>query len=290
MRRHARAATPFAYEDSRALIEGQGFTRVEQVLGALPAAFRSGYVLMHDSRGLQDATYDKPRAILFGDDARLTCAFNGYSSQRGFDTLECFQFRERERRFDFRQIRFPTEANGLSRVEFSASNETTDGKIRCSACHGADPRPNWDSYDRWPGAYGTSDDELEGDAPRYAQFVARRSADPRYRWLIQGTTRTDPYMAGDLIGIDNRPNLKLSDALGRMNALRATRILESRVPTWQSLAFAVKALECTLSGEQREALASAGFDAARELDLGRIFSNVGLSTSEWGTHIQGDRP
>ena len=114
------------YEDLVALIQTEHVTSIEQLLPKLPEELRSSYVLMHDSRSLQGASNDAPRVILFGADARLTCAFAGDAGLPGFDSLECFQFREAERAFDFRQIRFPTKQNGLTEVAFSASNQTTD--------------------------------------------------------------------------------------------------------------------------------------------------------------------
>jgi hypothetical protein len=278
----------FTYEDLVGLIQGHGIRSVEELLAALPDDLRSSYVLLHDSRSLQGASAEYPRVILFGLDARLTCAFAGDPSLPGFDSLECFQFREPTSSFDFRQIRFPTSDNGLGAVAFSSSNQSTDGKIQYTQCHGADPRPNWDAYDQWPGAYGAEDDTLKDDAPRYAAFVARRPTDARYRWLIQGSAPTDPYMAGDAIGIMNRPNLRLSDAFGRMNALRAARILEGRVPSRDSLAFAVKVLQCSLSSDQQAALTQAGVDANQVLDPDRIFAAVGMSGAEWGTQIFDD--
>jgi hypothetical protein len=279
----------FSYEDLVALINDRGFTSIEQVLPALPEAFRSGYTLMNASGSLQDASDTNPRVIMFGADARLTCAFNGDPLQAGFDALECFQFRESERRFDFRQIRFPTSTNGLTQVAFSASGQSTDGTVQCSGCHRPDPRPNWEEYSTWPGAYGSEDDGLHDEAPRYAAFVARRSAHPRYRWLIQGTDPLAPYtMDGHADDVDVRPNVKFSDAVGRMNGFRATRILESRVPLWRSLALAVSYWGCALSQEQKDALARTGFDVAREVDFMRIFGSLGLARGDWGTNVHGD--
>ena len=279
------ASARFTYEDLVALIQERSLTSIEQLLPALPEDLRASYVLLHESRSLQGASFAFPRAVLFGIDARLTCAFAGDPAAPGFDSLECFQFREQDRAFDFRQIRFPTPENGLDHVVFSAPNRSTDGTIRCATCHGADPRPNWDDYDRWPGAYGTEDDTLEDDAPRYADFVARRATDARYRWLVQGPTPTDPYMSGDAIGIENRPNLRFSDACGRMNALRATRLLAR---SGKSLAFAVAALKCRLSPEQSAALTQAGIDPQRELDLDAIFAAAGITSDAWGTQIFDD--
>jgi hypothetical protein len=284
----------FAYEDIVALIQGQNLTSVEQVLPALPEELRSNYTLMHDSRSLQSASVDAPRAILFGADGRLTCAFAGDPANPGFDSLECFQFREEQRAFDFRQIRFPTAANGLTQVVFSGSNQSADGKTKCTSCHGADPRPNWDSYSVWPGAYGADDDSigkdpsLENDASHYAGFVARRSTDARYRWLVQGPAATAPYMADYGGTIDSRPNLRFSDASNRMNALRVTRLLRQRVARRSLLAFAVAGLTCVLTDSQRRALTDAGIDPAHDLDLGAIFAQAGVSTGDWGTQIFND--
>jgi hypothetical protein len=278
------------YEDLVALIQAEHVTSLEQLLPKLPEDLRSNYVLMHDSRSLQGASYDAPRVILFGTDARLTCAVAGDSGLPGFDALECFQFREAERTFDFRQIRFPTKENGLTEVAFSASNQTTDGRTQCTSCHGRDPRPNWDGYSTWPGAYGSDDDTLESDASRYAGFVARRGADPRYRWLIQGTKPNDPYMDDETVDIGHRPNIRFSDASGRMNAFRAVRLLTKHVSHARALAFAVSALGCRLTDEQRSRLTAAGIDPTRELDLGAIFAETGVSSSDWGTQIFDDPP
>jgi hypothetical protein len=281
-------ATRFTYEDLVSLIQQHGLTSIEEVLPALPESFRSGYTLMRASGSLQDASDTNPRVIMFGPDARLTCAFNGDPSQTGFDALECFQFRESERRFDFRQIRFPTSTNGLTSVAFSASGQTTDGTVQCSGCHRPDPRPNWEEYATWPGAYGAQDDGLRGEAPRYAAFVARRSTHPRYRWLVQGSNPTDPYtMDGHADDIDLRPNVKFSDAVGRMNGFRAARILESRVAVWRSLAFAISVFGCAVSPEQKAALARTGFDVDQEVNSRRIFDSLQLSRGDWGTDAHG---
>jgi hypothetical protein len=280
----------FAYEDLVALIDGNGFTRLEEVLSALPRDLRSNYTLMYTSGSLQEASDTNPRVILFGADARLTCAFNGDPSQVGFDSLECFQFRESERSFDFRQIRFPTSSNGLTRVAFSASDQTTDGTVRCSGCHRPDPRPNWDGYNTWAGAYGSKDDGLRAgnEASRYARFVARRAAHPRYRTLIQDTSATAPYtLDGHAADVSFRPNLRFSDAAGRMNAFRAARILESHMPVWRSLAFAVSTFNCTISADQKDALTRSGFDVAKEVDFEKIFASLGLGDGDWGTNVHG---
>jgi hypothetical protein len=281
------SATPrFTYEDLVGLIQREGLTSVEQVLPQLPAELRSNYALMRDSRSLQFASAQNPRVILFGVDARLTCAFSGDSTQPHFDTLECFQFREAERKFDFREIQFPTAANGLGQVVFSRSNLSTDGTTECTACHGGDPRPNWDAYSNWPGAYGTDDDTEK--SPEYDAFVARRPTDARYRWLIQGSESYDPYMGGDDFHHAHRPNLKFGDAVNRMNAFRTTRIMTQRVRASRSLGFAIGSLKCALSQDQLDKLTHAGVDVNAALDLNAIFAQVNYPSDLWGTNVLGD--
>lgn len=282
------APARFTYEDLVGLIRGQGLTSIEQVLPRLPAELRSGYALMRESRSLQFASASHPRVILYGRDARLTCAFSGDPNQPRFDTLECFQFREAERKFDFREIRFPTEDNGLGEVVFSEPNVSADGKTACTTCHGTDPRPNWNGYSQWPGAYGADNDTLGAFGSDYARFVERRPTDPRYRWLIQGPRPHEPFMAGGDFDHAHRPNLKLSDAINRANAFRTTRIMTSRVPPARSLAFAFKSLQCALSAEQRATLASAGVDLQAAFDRRAIFDEVRYSSALWGTVVLGD--
>lgn len=277
----------FDYEALTALIAEHDVRSVEELLPLLPADFRSSYTLMHDSLSLQAASYEHPRVIMFGKDARLTCTFNGDPSQVGYDTLECFQFRDAERAFDFRQIRFPSND---ARAAFSARGESVGGDVKCSKCHGDDPRPNWDPYDQWAGAYGSDDDALGVDLDRYRAFVAKRDAHPRYRWLIQDEALpTAPYTPGYSLTVTRRPNLRFSGAAGRLNALRATRLLETRLSHAAALGFAVGALACQLSPEQWSALEGSGFEEQRgTVAIAPIFHALGIPGREWGMSVFAD--
>ena len=175
----ARAA--FTYENLTELIASEKIRSVEELLPQLPQDLRSNYALMRATRSLQHADPLHPRAILFGVDASLTCTFSGVRHRAGFDLLECIQFRKKERAFDFRQIVFPMAENGLVEPAFSERNVTVNGEIHCTSCHGRDPKPLWDSYRFWPGAYGESDDDLGPQRPEYAKYVALRAEDPRYK-------------------------------------------------------------------------------------------------------------
>lgn len=285
-------ASDFTYEDLETLIISQQLRSIDSVLPKLPPMMLSNYTLMYASGSLQGASFQNPRVILFGANARLTCAFNGDPSQAGYDTLECFQFRDADRKFDFRQIQFPTEQNGLSDVKFSAPNRTADGSISCTSCHSTDPRPNWDQYNTWHGAYGSGDDVLYenyNEVTTYASFVSARPNHPRYKWLIQGSLATDPYL-GDgngpiTVDIGKEPNLRFSDSVCRLNAHRTARILESTLPRWQGLAFALSALSCSLTTDEQNQITHAGLNLAADTNLGTIFNKLHLSGNDWSTEI-----
>ncbi len=281
-------AGAFRYENLVELIQKNSITSIESLLPLLPEELRSNYTLMRMSGSLQDATAIEPRAILFGSDASLTCAFNGGSAAlAGSDSLECFQFRTEEKRFDFRQIQFPTAQNTLKKVRYSASGKSADGKISCAGCHGGtDARPNWSEYSKWPGAYGTDDDFIPGTADPseredYDRFVASRPSHLRYRWLIQSEAGGPNSPFNRDAGTRFRPNLRFSDLLGRLNALRAGEKLRARTASWQAMAFALNVFRCDLSVDQKKSLLATGRPFESEMSLDSIFASIGETPRSW---------
>ena len=274
----------FDYEALVSLIQDHHLTKIEDVLPLLPAEMRANYTLMHHSRSLQSSSFENPRAILFGKDASLVCTFNGSISQTGFDALECMQFRSASASFDFRQIQFPTTENQLKSVSFSESGKSADGRISCSACHTTDNRPNWLVYANWQGSYGANDDGLKQDLKAYLGFVSKRPLHPRYRFLIQGTAPTDPYIVHGN-AVQNRPNLRLSDLLGRMNALRDAKILSGITSRKNQLAFALGALTCSIEPDDEAALQSKGYNVDLELDPDKILANLHVSPLSWSMRL-----
>jgi hypothetical protein len=282
-------AADFSYEDLTNLIQSQGLKSVEEVLPRLPIEMRTNYTLMYFSRSLQSATSDFPRAILFGENGKLTCAFNGDPSQYGYDSMECFQFRSEERRFDFRQIQFPTSQNGLDKVQFSLPNQTVDRSVSCLVCHSKDPRPNWDNYNFWPAAYGEHEDNLGLNEGLYQKYIGHRDDHPRYKWLIQEKFSLAPYRKSSQdVSVAHRPNFRMSDIFGRLNGLRAARILSENLPSWERWAYVVAAFKCSLTFQQLATLAAAGFRQDDDLQMEHIFRDVGLKSFEWSTQISAD--
>lgn len=283
-------ADDFQYEDLVSLIQKKSIRTMEDLLPLLPTDLRSNYTLMYESRSLQDATPTSPRVILFGKNAKLTCAFNGEPTQAGYDSLECFQFRDETQSFDFRQIQFPTAENGLKTVAFSRSGTSVDEKTSCMGCHGSPQfglRPNWDSYSTWKGAYGENDDNIGDQKTAYAGFVARRDSHPRYRYLIQDATfPTAPYEAPTSSVMDGRPNLRFSDYVGRWNAIRAGRILRNSVANWERLAFAVKGLRCEFNPAETDRLDKSGRPYLTDFNLDNIFKKIGIPSRVWTTRFK----
>jgi hypothetical protein len=275
-------AASFTYTDLVNLIQQNKIMSVEALLPLLPEDLRSNYTLMFASGSLQGATFNNPRAIMFGTDASLTCAFNGDKSEKGFNHFECFQFQKDTQSFDFRQIEFPSPSAKIRKVVFSRSGMSSDGNTSCLSCHSSDPRPNWDGYSLWKGSYGANDDDITDYESQYASFVKTRPTHPRYKWLIQGTDPKAPYSSFD---IKDRPNLRFSDLVGKMNARRTARILGSAVPDWQSLAFAMGVFNCSLSSDEQTQISQSGLPFVADTDPLAIFQKLNITPNDWSTEI-----
>ena len=202
------------------LIEEKKVESIENLLPLLPEGFRSHYVLMFQSRSLQSATYQNPRAILYGDDASFILSFNGDETEKGYDALETMEFNPEKKEFYYHEITFSRNSKEHSKVSFSETNPE-----RCLRCHGDPARPNWDTYPLWPGAYGEkyhsalSEPEQKG----ILDFLKRQPEHPRYRYLRHAEIYSDPetfnpshenkYNGRQKIS----PNESLSRLLGLMN-------------------------------------------------------------------------
>jgi hypothetical protein len=230
----------FQYEDLVDLIQKKDFATIEQVLPHLPPEYLENYTLAYDSRSLHGSSHDFPRAILFGNDAKLIVTFNGSPEQRRYRDMEIMQFREDSRVFELRSISF---ADG---VRFSDKNPTL-----CLKCHGASPRPLWSSYEysednslrHWPGFYGSTHDAPvlnpeEKDA--FLLFRALARDHPRYRFLrfIHGGSQWYPYGPGPFKH-QFRPNNRLGNLLARLNAKRVARNVRENafLQTYPNLSF-----------------------------------------------------
>jgi len=210
-------AVPFDQEMSfdklMQIVQDKKLTRVEQVIAELPSnMLNENYVLMYRSRSLQDASFLEPRAIVFTPTASFALSFNsGDIKQKGSNSIEMVQFRYDQKRFEFRELTF----DGQNVPKPSAANPR-----KCLACHQSpdrsdvDPRPNWEPYKVWIGAYGSNGgaltdslrnqmhmgielpqdkevlDEQTHEVESYDQFAKQtKPTNPRYSLL--GSFRSD---------------------------------------------------------------------------------------------------
>jgi hypothetical protein len=234
------------YEDLVKTIRKNHVHSISELLPLLPEDYRREFTLVMQSRSLQGATAANPRVIMSGTSGQLVIAFNGSPEQTGYDKLELFQFRPATASFDFFEIQFPEKnaqgepLNALTEPKFSDANPA-----RCLFCHTSDPRPNWESYPRWPGVFMGDDDKgnLESDLPRLSDYLKVIANDypkhDRYKYLV------DAYKSYSKQGgaEDNsfprtftEHNINLTQRLGMMNFQRVTRLLKTD-PYYQSYKY-----------------------------------------------------
>ncbi|PIT98769.1 MAG: hypothetical protein COT74_13830 [Bdellovibrionales bacterium CG10_big_fil_rev_8_21_14_0_10_45_34] len=127
---------------------------ISEILQSFDPQLRSHYIIMKSSQSLQAATADDPRIIQYHPETKFIAAFNGHPRLAGFDSLEMIQADEASGTFTFFEIK-ESNVGGKSRVSLSGPNPAL-----CLACHGHDPRPNWDNYANWRGAVGEKDDNI----------------------------------------------------------------------------------------------------------------------------------
>src|SRR5258708_32644808 len=77
-------AASLDFASLQGLISQRDIGSVEELIAALPASERSRYALVFEIRSLQGASFENPRAILFGPDARLILPFHDDARPRGF--------------------------------------------------------------------------------------------------------------------------------------------------------------------------------------------------------------
>ncbi|HLZ97430.1 MAG TPA: hypothetical protein VKP66_05735 [Steroidobacteraceae bacterium] len=212
-------ASEFTFDSLSRVIDAQHVGSVEELLTALPADLRTHYSLVFSSRSLQDASFEHPRAVLFGSDAQLILTFNGDASQHGFEAVETMEFDARANRFMFREITFSRDGTP------PAAKISDPNPARCAACHDNPARPIWDVPPTWPGVYGErygaglSATELRG----LRQFLAMQATHPRYRHLIGAAALADrdTYVSSSRAAYNGSsvepPNAQLSRHLATFN-------------------------------------------------------------------------
>jgi|GEM_PF-1943580 len=159
--------------------------RVEDALAAIKAVYPKifeNFVLIHGSLSRQESSYEQPRAMVYADDGSFALTFNDGVDAVGYYEIELMDFQVQDvgagtvlalpdlktnEVFRFRRIIFKPRAD-YRHIE-SYREETVFPAIKpinesiCMGCHGSNPRPNWEAYNRWDGAYFISDDVRPGE-------------------------------------------------------------------------------------------------------------------------------
>ncbi|MFN7133680.1 MAG: hypothetical protein ACK4N5_16505, partial [Myxococcales bacterium] len=134
---------PVAWERLEAYLRTQRFDDPSMLLRCLPASYRKHFTLVYESRSPErDAvSMQHPRIVLFGEDAKLVLALTGNPRAAHYDRVQVLAFDEAADRYRLFELTFrPGE---VARIEAEPAS--------CVQCHGADPRPLWETYNLWPG-------------------------------------------------------------------------------------------------------------------------------------------
>lgn len=245
------------FSELEALLEKYKFTRVSDLLRFLasPEGGSAEYLRHHTlgfrSRCTQQASPNRPRAIVYGKTAELVLAFNGDKSQTEFDRLHIMKFDSRSRSFEFREILFSGDT-GQNRNQLNSAGSQKAGvpfvispaggfplpgqnQGRCLECHRGG-RPIWENYSQWPGFYGGDDDSLffkkykisleSSNNPATRQWLQFQSEKRGTRYVFLGTTAADPGLKGTSLEGSSRPNGRLNVLLNDLNQMRILGIIE----------------------------------------------------------------
>lgn len=161
-----------SYKDLKEIILSEKIKTVEELieyLGKHFAEYLRFHTLMYNSLSLHESSFEEPRVIVFGPDARFVITFNGNQNQRAGHAVEVMEFSEKSQSFEFREIEFKSQKGESfdlplteDEIEFENSNVlfSKPNPKKCLACHGPNANPIWATYFVWPGAYGSNDDQL----------------------------------------------------------------------------------------------------------------------------------
>ncbi len=274
-----------------------------EFLRFLPTSLKASPVFIYQSASLQEASFEFPRAILSNPQGTLVLSFNGHSSQGGYERIEAFDFSEDEAKFRFYEINFVNNRAVLSNPNPS----------KCLTCHRADPRPNWESYDQWPGSFGSQDDHLSDiEMPSFKSLLKTFPSHERYRSLrlsqfapVLNSPRYTGRMPGD-------PNITLTARLSKNNLKRVARIITESEDYAIYRYLILASLTCTSEIEQsgalpekylpllsyytskqiREAVAiqtsiGSGTSYESTLRFRSLFDSRGIDTSDWFMNFKG---
>ena len=209
-------------------------------------SFFNKYVLMYKSRSLQTSSFMFPRVLLNAPNSTTVISYNGNPEDHGYEKFEVMRFNPQTAKFIFNEINF---SNG--KLNLSADNPQ-----KCMNCHQNssrtvnDPRPNWEPYSIWPGAYSSiavsGRNFFKPSSPKYDpilthdaqienkmyEFFLKKVASrhPRYKLLRpMGFGYAGDYFPalGTPKGAPNRFTTTMTDQFLNLNVLRIARLIKN---------------------------------------------------------------
>ncbi|MCB0393474.1 MAG: hypothetical protein KDD25_02880, partial [Bdellovibrionales bacterium] len=200
---------------------------IEDVLSLLPDEYLKNYTLVKSSGSLQRSSFEYPRAVMFGETARVILTFNGNPEHMGFGTLEMMEIPDDGLEIEMRRIDF-----NQSPPLVSERNPNT-----CKNCHGKFERPLFGSYHDWPNFYGELQDRLDATIgeeigfSRYLENVKTHKLysklwrDPKNPNFPYQDCRIDSEEEGPCWTHQYRPN----DRFGHLVGFRTAHLMGRRV-------------------------------------------------------------
>lgn len=216
---------------------------VEDLLKKLPETYRRYFVLQYESRSNHSSNETHPRMIFFGPDAKLLLGASGLPSDPHYQTVEMIEYEPQNASYSFYSIHF--QQNEPPKVEVNPAD--------CLRCHGGDPKPNWEPYSLWPGAFGSLHDRILPETKEFhsfESFLKSYKEDPRYRHLPgpfhvtaeDAFGKRSHYLSNAGVG----PGSTLSILLGFLNRDRiAKRLVSSEDHLRYRPALTAALLGCT---------------------------------------------
>ena len=214
------AAESFSFSSVAKLIKDKHLKSIDELLPLLPRTLRSHFVLVYNSHSLQKASPLFPRVILYGEDAKLLLAFNGNPDRPGYSTLEAIEYDTGAKGFSFYEVHFPKPGEAQTEVSEPQKNLRS-----CTLCHHESLRPNWESYNVWPGVYGShvkEDVDLREEMSNFREFVKTGAKEGRYRFLEEMDQKFQ-----DGLRYNHEPASEMTAQLAKWNWKRVAHIIRT---------------------------------------------------------------
>ncbi|MCR9205016.1 MAG: hypothetical protein NXH75_10590, partial [Halobacteriovoraceae bacterium] len=238
-------------------------------LNAIPEGSLQVFTMMKETKSKQhhEVSAQNPRIIRTNADGSFFMSFVCDPKSQDYGKIEIMTFDRSEDRFKMATIDFTNNPDSkipthdemkfshLSNNEDSYKNQhrVNRNPKACLKCHSSDPtatipdpRPLWQEYNTWPGAYGANDDVIdhlydEEDLESLVELKKNNQNNPCYQSLPMPKELSEPipedfgevsyesdwlypYQERRSNNYERRPNFRITDTLSRHAARRMGRL------------------------------------------------------------------